>query len=230
MNHALNALLLSLPPLLLAEAIAATCAGLQLAQPEVMKLDYATLRKVTGEPDFIIMESAHGSSAVLGESKVKTHEHSARYSFVQYTKYMALGAIAKCREQDPSHDVCHLLLVPSERPGDFCSDFEQWSPRVDGGRLTFDVNGVHLKGTKAPFHDGPSWRRYLADTLKSPKVNAACPLDGEALAGLLERGIESAVPTYVVTWGGLMDRIQAACRSHGLAGAAAAAKILRDMA
>jgi hypothetical protein len=226
-NHALNALFLAMPPTLVATIVAETCGGPSLKGPRVAKLDYANIRGVTGDPDLIVLDDG---ACVLGESKVHTHDKSAKYSFQQFTKFMALGAIVGCSSPPMRRTPVHLLIVPEADPKQFCQDYLHWKPWLQGGQLVVDPARVHFTNRNSRYQTYRAWQKYMRDTLLGKRVAANTSVDREAIETLLSRDEPTLVPTYVVTWTDLMARIQVAAEGQGLAAVAEGSMALLKMA
>lgn len=227
-NHALNALLASVPDRGLARLLGDLCSGTLIDNPELAKLDDGGISSTTGAPDFIVLGDG---SCVLGESKVDAHEKSARYDFPQFTKYQMLGLIVSCA-RDPAirRQAAHLLIVPELSPGTFCKDHQQWWPGVDGRRLVVDPARMAIRDKNCRFRDFNAWRAFVQQTLLADRVLKRCDLDVEEVKNRLAVNTPVVVPTFVVTWSEMMMVVRRMAENDGLRGIARAATRLEKLA
>ena len=227
-NHALNALLASLPDLSLGRVLGEMTGGAALAGPVVSTLDSAGIASTTGAPDFIVKGE---NACVLGETKVAAQPTSARYSFQQFTKYQTLAAILTCaRARGVSRTTTHLLVVPEIEPQKFCSDSDQWRPQVREGRLIVDAKAMKIRDPKGRFIDFATWRAFVRKTLLDKRVLSRCDLDTDKVERLMAAGSPSLVPTFVVTWAEMMGALSAGTKADGLGNLGRAARRLENMA
>ena len=183
---------------------------------------------ITGAPDFIL-RGAEG--CLLGESKVSALPTSCGYTFGQFTKYMTLGAILECaRETKIRRRAYHVIVVPEAKPEAFCDDYKRWRPSVDAGRLVVNAADLFPQDRKGRFRDFTTWRAFLRNTLLSERVRSRCEIDESAVARLVTSETPVVIPTYVVTWAHLMQRVRAECDAQGLRGLALAATRLEAWA
>lgn len=227
-NHALNALLASIPDVLLGGLIGELCGGIALDAPHLAKLDAGGIPSITGAPDFVVMGR---TTCILGESKVAAHAASQRYDFQQFTKYQMLGAILACA-RDPAikRDPAHLIVVPDAEPRSFCADHGQWRPQVHGRRIAVEPDSIDVRDAKGRFRDFATWRTFVRDTLLDKRVLKRCDLDGDKLARLTAVESPILVPTYVVTWADLMGSVRAVSETEGFRNLGHAANKLEGMA
>lgn len=231
-NHALRGFLAALPERVLADALA-ECIGRRVTEaPLLATLDYANIRGVIGDPDFILRDD---NTCVLGESKVAAHPKSAQYSFEQFTKYMTLGAVCECsRNPNIRRSASHVLLVPTASPREFCKDFDGWKPEVVGTDLRVSPESMTGRDRKKRSREFRAWCRSLTETLASTAVRLACDLDDDLVqrlsARLVTQNSPVVVPTYVVTWSQVMQTCWLACDAHGFTSLRRAAGKLHALA
>ena len=227
-NHALNALLASVPDLSLGRVLGEMNGGEALAGPVVSTLDSGGIASTTGAPDFIVMGE---KACVLGETKVAAQPTSARYSFQQFTKYQTLAAILTCaRAPGMRRSPTHLLVVPEIEPQKFCSDSDQWRPQARGHRLVVDAKTMKIRDPKGRFSDFATWSAYVRKTLLDKRVLSRCDLDTEKVERLMAADSPCLVPTYVVTWAEMMGALSAVAKADGLRNLGRAAARLEAMA
>lgn len=225
-NHALNALLLSLPDEALSSVMNELTGGGLIKQPHVAKIETAGIAGLVGDPDFIVLGQ---HACVLGESKVQAHDKSHKYSFGQYTKYMTLGAIIASGVPSQQRETRHLLLVPTADPKVFCSDYKQWQPRVVDRILIVDPDSIEVRDKKQRFRDYETWHSFLGKTLLGMAVQSRCSLDLKAVERVLAGDRPEVVPTYVATWSEMAAAIGSAAKAIGHSSAAEAAATLERL-
>lgn len=227
-NHALNALLASMPDAMLGRFLGDLCNGTRLDASQVSLMDSGGMASLTGAPDFVVMGTR---TCVLGESKVAAHSASHRYSFGQFTKYQMLGAMLTCaRDPKMRRSVVHLILSPEPHPEKFCSDRDQWHPDVADARIRIDARKLVLRDPKGRFRDFPSWRAFVRDTLLDRRVNTRCELDRERIETLMRCDSPTLIPTYVATWGQAMSAVRTLAQANGFSSLAQGASKLEQAA
>ena len=227
-NHALNALLASVPDAALGRMMGDLCGGIPLDAPQLVQLDAGGIASTTGAPDFVLFAE---QTCILGESKVDAQPTSARYDFQQFTKYQMLGAIIACaRAPAIKRHPAHLLVVPELDPRTFCTDAEQWAPRLDDHRLVVDPLNMKLRDRKARFRDFETWRAFVRRTLLENRVLRRCDLDPAEVERLLAADTPVLVPSYIVTWTELMRAVRVLSEPAGLRNLTRAATKLEALA
>ncbi len=227
-NHALNALLASVPDGALARLMGGLCGGIPLDAPQLVRLDAGGIASTTGAPDFVLLGE---QTCILGECKVDAQPSSARYDFQQFTKYQMLGAILACaRAPAIKRQPVHLLVAPELDPATFCRDHQQWRPRLDDHRLVVDPSTMEMRDRKARFRDFEAWRSFVRKTLLEDRVLRRCDLDPAEVERLTAADSPVLVPTYVVTWTELMAAVRALAEPAGLRNLARAATKLDALA
>jgi hypothetical protein len=227
-NHALNALLASMPDDMLARFLGDQCGGTRLDASQVSMMDSGGMASLTGAPDFIVMGTR---TCVLGESKVAAHSASHRYSFGQFTKYQMLGAMLTCaRDPKMRRNVVHLILSPEPHPEHFSSDWDQWRPDVEGARMRIDARKLALRDPKGRFRDFSSWRAFVRETLLDARVNTRCELDREQVEALMRCDSPALIPTYIATWGQAMSAVRTLAQAQGFSSLTLAASKLEQAA
>jgi hypothetical protein len=227
-NHAVEGLLASLPTSVARDWVANLCDGFILRDGQTSQIEYAGLRAVTGDPDFILVGQ---DSVVLAESKVSRHRSNGRYTFDQYSKYMRLAAL--CRVSSGKRlpgQVVHLLLVPSMNPEEFVGDYQDWEPTIVGHRLLTDPSNVRLRSKGGQIISYAQWFARMAETLQSREVQQYCPCDPDALSAILANETESFAQTYVWSWGDAMALLSSRCGDSDLDRQAAAARLIGELA
>lgn len=227
-NHALNALLASMPDVMISAVLGELCGGIRLDATQVSLMDSGGMASLTGAPDFIVRGSR---TCVLGESKVAAHSASHRYTFGQFTKYQMLGAMLTCaRSPEMRRAAFHLILSPEPHPSNFCSDHAQWSPEVDDGLMQVDARRLAVRDPKERFRDYSTWRRFVRQSLLGTSVNSRCELDAERVETLMKAESPTLIPTYVATWGEAMSAVRTVAQKQGFTNLSLAATKLEEAA
>ena len=123
-----------------------------------------------------------------------------------------------------------LVHVAASSVSPICGDTDEWSPRVEDGRLIVDPRKIKVRDRKERFDDFASWKVFMAETSGSGRVKQHCPQDSDAVTALLASTTPVLIPTFVVTYSDLLTSIRSRCARAKMGGHVRATEVLEQLA